>query len=215
MPLASGIVESYLATAAAVAPLLRTPELADRWDQPSALAEMSVSGLAGHLARSVFNVERHLDTPLLEGLEPLNVVSYYVGGGDPDAPLDDPAKVRIRAVSEQEAAGGPEVLADRYDEALARLAVRLPMLPEDHLVTVFDRWVLPLGESLATRMIELTVHLDDLAVSLGLPTPEIPDDAADVVVSALALIARRRRGTWPLVRGLSRRERQAGLITAF
>ena len=64
-------------------------------------------------------------------------------------------------------------------------------------------------------MIELAVHLDDLAVSLDLPTPAIPDGAADLVVATLARIARGRRGTLPVLRALSRRERASGLATAF
>jgi hypothetical protein len=51
------IVDSYLATAAVASGLLRDPSLARRWDEPSALDGFAVSGLAGHLAGNVSNVE--------------------------------------------------------------------------------------------------------------------------------------------------------------
>ena len=38
---------------------------------------------------------------------------------------------------------------------------------------------------LTTTLIELAGHLDDLAVSLAITTPTIPDDAADVVITRL------------------------------
>jgi hypothetical protein len=209
------IVDVYLATAAAAAPLLRAGELARRWDGPSALAEFTVMGLAGHLARAVFNVETYLATPELPDAPRLDAVSYYLSTGDPDAPVDDPVKLRIRNQGVQHAVDGPAALADAYDAARARLTVRLPGLDPDQRVTVFDRWVLPLDQCLITRMIELTVHLDDLAVSLDLSTPAIPDEAADLVVATLARIARGRRGTVPVLRALSRRERATGLATAF
>lgn len=42
--------EVYLDVADAAAQLLAAPEVAARWEEPSALAEMSVRALAGHLA---------------------------------------------------------------------------------------------------------------------------------------------------------------------
>lgn len=80
---------------------------------------------------------------------------------------------------------------------------------------VFDRWVLPLDQCLLTRLIELAVHLDDLAVSLDLATPAVPDDVAEIVISSLASIATGRHGTASVLRALSRRERAPAVIAAF
>ena len=65
----------FLDAAWAVAPLLRTRELATGWSRPSVLAEFRISGLAGHLARAVFNVERYLDAPVPSDAPVLNAVS--------------------------------------------------------------------------------------------------------------------------------------------
>jgi hypothetical protein len=209
------IVDSYLASVAAASPLLRCDELAHRWNRPSALADFAVSGLAGHLTYTVFNVELFLDAPSLPDVPTVDAVRYYLTAGDPDTPTDDPVKQRIRRRSDERATAGPVALADSFDEALKRLAVRLPTLDPAMAVAVFDRWMLRLDQFLLTRMIELAVHLDDLAVSLDVPTPPIPDEAADLVVVTLARIAHGRRGTLPVLRALSRRERASALATAF
>jgi hypothetical protein len=80
---------------------------------------------------------------------------------------------------------------------------------------MFGRFVLPLDQCLIWGMLELVVHIDDLSVSLDVPAPVIPEEAAELVVVTLARIALGRRGAVPLVRVLARRERATGLATAF
>lgn len=206
----------FLDAAAAVAPLLRSPELAARWTEPSVLAEFRISGLAGHLARSVSNVERYLAAPVPAQAPVLDAVTSFQpfsGSAEPD--LADPVHRGVRERGEQEAAGGPRELADRYDASLARLAARLPELPDDRPVLMFGGLVLPLRECLLTRLVELVVHADDLAVSLGLSTPDVGDQAADLVVTTLARISRRRHGTLPVLRALSRRERAPSTVAVY
>jgi hypothetical protein len=210
------IAEAFLDTAAVVSPLLRSPELAAGWGSPSVLADFGISGLAGHLARAVFNVERYLDTPLPAEFIEVDAVRYYLLQVD-EGP-DDPVRRSIRERGEQDAGSGAADLADRFDDARGRLATRLRALPADHPVAVlaaYGRFRLRLDECLITRLVELAVHLDDLAVSLGVPTPAIPEAAADLVVTTLARIAAGRHGTVALIRALSRRERAPEVIAAF
>lgn len=56
----------YLATAAVARKLLDRREVQDHWESPSALAELTVAGLAGHLARAVVAGVDYLDAPVLE-----------------------------------------------------------------------------------------------------------------------------------------------------
>jgi hypothetical protein len=210
------IADAFLDTAAVASALLRGPELAAGWGSPSALADFRISGLAGHLARAVFNVERYLDTPIPAELIEVDAVRYYLLQVD-EGP-DDPVRQSIRERGEQDAGSGPTELADRYDDARRRLATRLRGLPSDHPVAAlaaYGRFRLRLDQCLITRLVELTVHLDDLAISLGLPTPTIPQPAADLVVTTLARVAAGRHGTVALIRALSRRERAPGVIAAF
>lgn len=197
-------------------PLLRAPELAERWSEPSALAEFRTSGLAGHTARAVLSVERYLDAEVPPGAPLLDAVGYFLAASRADVEnLASQLNQGIRERGEQEAADGPQALAKAYDAARARLALRLPELRGDQPVLVFGRYVLSLDECLLTRLIELVVHADDLAVTLGLPTPDFGDQVEDLVITTLARIARRRHGTVPLLRALSRRERAPSTIAAF
>jgi hypothetical protein len=209
------VTKVFLDAAAAAAALLRAPALTGRWTEPSVLTEFRISGLAGHLARAVLNVERYLDAPVPAGMPILDAVSYFGTAGGPD--VDDPSAAvhrLIRERGEQDAAGGPADLADRFDAARARLSVRLPQLAQDQPVLMFGRHVLPLDQCLLTRLVELVVHADDLALSLELSFPAFSDDAADLVITTLARMARRRHGTLPVLRTLARRER-ASQVAAF
>ncbi|MDX5564290.1 maleylpyruvate isomerase N-terminal domain-containing protein [Streptomyces sp. ID05-04B] len=209
-----GVIAAFLDTAEVTSRLLRSPVLAERWEQPSALAQFRVSGLAGHLARAVFNVERWLAEPPQAGGTPIDAVVYFLSGTGPAPHLENAVPRRIREVGEQEAAGGPAVLVEAFDAARARLAAQLPTMPLDRHVGVFAH-VLPLDQCLLTRLVELVVHLDDLAVSLAAPTPSVPVEATDAVIACLTRIAVARHGVLPVMRTLARRERSTDPIAAF
>ena len=76
-------------------------------------------------------------------------------------------------------------------------------------------WALSLGDFLVTRMLGLAVHQDDLAVSVGLATPDLPDSAFDPVLVLLARLAVRRHGQAALLRALARAERAPAAINAI
>lgn len=208
------IIDSYLDTARVAATLLRTPELVPAWHRPSALAEFRISGLAGHLGGAAgFLVARSLDAEVPDEA-PVDAAEYFATAYEPSQSPDTPAHVRIRELSEEAAGTGPADLADRVDATLARLAETLPTLPPDRLVFATRR-VLRLDQWLVTRLIELAVHIDDLAVSLDLPTPAIPAEASDLVITTLVRIATAHHGPVTVLRALSRRERATGPINAF
>jgi uncharacterized protein (TIGR03083 family) len=208
------VTDAYLSAAATVAGLLHSPALAAAWTSPSALAEFRVSGLAGHLARGVFTVERYLAAPVPAGGPTADAAAYFVAvAGDPD--LSSAANHLIRERGEQDAGAGPDDLAGRYDAALGRLAAELPGLPPDRPVPMVAGHVLSLTDCLLTRLVELLVHADDLAVSVGVEPPVFAGEPADLVVSVLARAARGRHGTTPVLRALARRERATGPVAAF
>jgi hypothetical protein len=53
-------------------------------------------------------------------------------------------------------------------------------------------------------LLELVVHADDLAVSLGLEPVAFSEPAADLVVVTLSRISRRRHGSLAVIRSLAR-----------
>ena len=64
-----------------------------------------------------------------------------------------------------------------------------------------------LDDYLVTRLLEMVVHADDLAVSVDLPTPDYPDRVWDLVVGCLTQAAIRRHGPLAVVRAMARTER--------
>jgi hypothetical protein len=64
-------------------------------------------------------------------------------------------------------------------------------------------------------MMEICVHADDLAASVGLPTPEFPPGVTAPVVDLLAQLAAQRHGATAVIRALSRAERAPASIAAI
>ncbi|MFD9891681.1 maleylpyruvate isomerase N-terminal domain-containing protein [Amycolatopsis sp. NPDC059027] len=207
--------DEFLAAARIAARLLREPAVAAAWDAPSALPEFSVGGLAGHLAYQVLAVPEALSGPVPE--EPVITLLDHYGrvewiGAGPEAEIN----VRIRAGGERVGAEGPETLAERIDATVAELADAFAV-GEDRPVRIplWGPWSLRLGDLLVTRTMELVVHADDLAVSVGVPTPEFSDGAVTAVVALLSRLAVRRHGGTAVVRALSRAERAPATIAAI
>ena len=192
-----------------VVPLLRSQVLAHTWEVPSALAGWTNGGLAGHLARSAFNLERALDR-VPDGDAGTDVVGYYAATDRDEAA--SPVGRRIRELGDQEAARGPVVLADRFVASVAAIRMRAP--GPGTRVELFGR-PMTVADCAAACLLELVVHTDDLAVSLAVTPPGFRPEAVDVVVTALARIAVRRHGTAAVVRALARSERAPATISAF
>lgn len=190
----------------AIGPLLRDPAVAEKWDEPSALAEMPVSALAGHLIRVLSTVERYLaePEPLEEGR--LSPARYFA---NLPTSVDDPQNVAIRRRGAEEAAGGYEALVAEYDRLRATVLEAMRDQPSSRRMTVFGGRVLLLDDYLVTRILEAVVHSDDLAVSCGIETPVLPGDAYEVTIRTLVDIGRARHGDLAVVRSLARRERDA------
>jgi uncharacterized protein (TIGR03083 family) len=209
------ISESYLAAAEAATALLAHRSVAEGWDEPSALPGYTVSGLAGHLAGQVSVVAKVLDG-LEADTEPIALLDYFLQVRWLDVDQDGEVHLGIRDSGDQYAADGPQALAARTAEALGRLRRDLPSQSPQRVVQFpWGPPALSLDDSLANRMVELVVHLDDLAVSVGVPTPEVPAAATDAVIGVLAMLAARRHGPVPLLRARTRAERAPATIAAF
>ena len=61
----------------------------------------------------------------------------------------------------------------------------------------------------------LAAHADDLAASVGAPTPSFDEEVLAPALGLLALLGARRHGQVAAVRALARRERAAGPAAAF
>lgn len=189
-------------------PLLATPEVEQLWIEPSALPEMSVRSLAGHLARCTSAVERYLDQAEPDE-PPISAGAYYALVLSDDDIFSD-VHVGVRATGEKEAAAGHGPLVVDLDNVITRLEPRLEREDPARRVRVFNGLVLHLDDYLKTRIVELVVHIDDLAVSVGLETPEIPEAAHEVAMATMLEVALERHGPLAVVRAMARRERDDG-----
>jgi len=183
---------------------MAAPEVATRWDDPSALPEFSVRGLAGHLARAPLTVDTYLDRPQATNGAPISPAAYYA---NLTCDISSPLNTSIRQRGGELAAAGHEQLIAEIDRLTAQLEERLAREPDDRLVTVAGDDVMRLDDYLATRIVEMTVHADDLAASVGLPSPYLPPDALDITIDTLLAIARYRHGDLAVLLALARRER--------
>jgi hypothetical protein len=207
--------EAYLQAAASAVELLGRPAVAGTWEQPSALPEFRVSGLAGHLAHQVLGVPGVLANAVPAG-PPIELLDHYGGSTWRTAGIDDEVNVGIRDQGERHAADGPAALAERVASTAAELAAALPAEPPDRVVFLpWGPWSLRLDDFLVTRMMEIAVHSDDLAHSAGTRTPELPDAVFEPVLGLLAALAVRRHGQPALLRALARAERAPAGINAI
>ena len=205
----SDVRDTFLDAGRVAAGVLAHPEVAERWDGPSLLEHFSMWGLAGHLVRAVGSVEIYLDRDEPGDETVTDASGYYRAalgeGGATD--LGSDLHVAIRERGEETAAGGYEALLADLDGLLARLGERLRAEARTRRIRVLHDLVVPLDDYLTTRIIELLVHTDDLAVSAGLTPPEPAPEAAGIAIATLVDLACLRHGDLAVLRALTRRER--------
>lgn len=207
--------EAFLLAARSAQALIADPAVARAWRQPSSLAGFSVGGLAAHLGGQVLMVAAAVTTDPPQ-LEQVTALEHYARAQWVDTEIDGEVNLAIRELGEDAASGGHAALLARVEAALSTLESDLPGLaPERGLPTPAGAWALPLPEALLTRVMEIAVHSDDLAVSVGRPTPTLPDAVIHPVLALLAALAARRHGQPAVLRALTRAERTEGSITAF
>jgi hypothetical protein len=210
----SAVADAYLTAVDSVADLLGRAEVADRWAQPSALAEWSVAGLAGHLAGQVFAGVNLIQAEPSE-LTPIALDEHYHRVTWIGAAVDDEQSIEIRAGGDANAEGGPSALLGRVTEARERLEVLLAETAPDRPVLVpWQGWALRRDDFLVMRMMEITVHSDDLAASVGITAPELPEEVLTPVLGLLTRLAVRRHGQSAVVAALSRAERAPARVNA-
>jgi hypothetical protein len=211
----SDIGQAYLEAASATADLLAAPQVARDWSRPSALDKMSVGGLAAHLGLQVVNVPPALDQAVPEEA-PLGLLEHYARVAWLGAEVDSDANSGIRAGSEEQAAAGAAALVTRVRAAVEELRSRLAAEPPGRVVRLpWTGWSLALDDLLVTRMMEIAVHADDLAVSVGVEPPPLPDAVLEPVLDLLTRLSVRRHGPTAVLRALSRAERAPASVSAF
>jgi len=198
------VASLFLAGARIVAAAVADPAVAAAWEEPSVLEEQSVGSLAGHLARGG-----------------VWVVADYLAGGPPSAPVDfeSPAEYFSRIVTGVSADGhrairqrgaavaaaGPQSVTSTLQQRLNGLEkVLVDLDPATHIAVIGGK-VMRLEDYLRTRIVEQTVHLDDLARSIGREAWPLPAGAEALTLSVGLQIACRQGGSAAMIRALYRR----------
>jgi hypothetical protein len=193
--------------------LVGRPEVAQRWGDPSALDEMTVGALAAHLARQVTRVPEVLSFPVPDE-RPVTLVEHYLRSAWANGDEAANASIRVRAATE--AVEGPKEVLARALEALGTARVDLPVEPAERWVRPpWLTWNLSLEDYLRSRMLEIVVHSDDLAVSVAVEPPEWPEEVVAPVLGVLTTLAVRKHGVPAVLRTLARAERAPRSIAAI
>jgi hypothetical protein len=194
--------------------LVSAPAVAASWEGESALPGMSVGGLARHLVSQPECAVEFLQISPPPGTNTLWLMDYYDRVDWLHAAVDAPENTSIRDDFNELSGPGH---ADSVD-ILRRARADLPAALAGAGPATYVPWqdcALHVDDFLACRLLEIVVHADDLAASVGVPTPQFEKDALDPVVALLATLSVRRRGQDPVVRALARSERAEGSVSAF
>jgi hypothetical protein len=195
--------------------VLGSDAVAAAWDGPSALPRMSVAAVAGHMFLALRVTQRYLDAPPPTSDVALLPLGGWYGQmrllGEHD--LDATPHRTIRADGQHVGSRGRLNVVDRYERLLAGLEARADDMVTDRGIqlgmtdTAAPARVTALSDLLATRIVELLVHADDLACSAHLPEVVLPSTAADVAMETLLELCRHRSSDVALLRAMTRAER--------
>jgi hypothetical protein len=208
-------VAAFLAAVDVTWGLATTAPLRDVWAEESSCAGMTVGGLTHHLLNQAANTAKGLAAEPRPD-EPIPLLAHYESAAWVRADVDDEVNVGIREGDNEQALAGPDTVlaaAKESIDALPDLLTR-PRDP-DTIFIPWQGWALSTEDFLTTRMMEMVVHGDDLASSVGLDTPNYPEGVITPVLGLLTGVAVRRHGQAAVVRALSRPQRAPGNVSAF
>jgi hypothetical protein len=129
---------------------------------------------------------------------------------------EDQVNVDIREGDNARAEAGPDAVLDAARELVDALPPLLAQAREPDVIHIpWQGWSLTTEDFLTTRMMEMVVHGDDLAASVGLVTPVYADGVIEPVLALLTSVAVSRHGQTAVVRALSRPQRAPVSVSAF
>jgi hypothetical protein len=207
--------DALVRAADAVGQLVVVPEVAEAWKQESALRGMTVGGLTRHLVSQVESAVEFLRIQPPPAHAPVVTLAELYRRTDWfEAPVDAAENTSIRDDFNAMAAGGQAHSVGVLRQARADLPAALAAAGPSTYVPWQDCCV-STDDFLVVRLMEVVVHADDLAVSVGRPMPAFDDEVVHPALALLAMLSERRHGTVAAVRALSRAERAGAPIAAF
>jgi uncharacterized protein (TIGR03083 family) len=206
----AALVTATVRAAEAAVDLLGRPQVAVAWDRPSVLPEMTVGALAAHLAQMLGAGAAWLDADPDRSLTASTPDEVYGLARLGDEGTDGAVASKIQAWSAAGATAGPEAVSAEASASLAVLSELLPGADSTRLIpsVMAEGRGMTLPDYLRSRCVEFLVHTDDLARSIGLPTPPPDPFAVSAAITVLVDLCRGRVGDLAVLRAL------AGRVTA-
>jgi hypothetical protein len=218
MPLAfTGTLDrdALVRAADAVAELVAVPEVDGAWARESALPGLTVGGLTRHLVSQFESAVEFLriqppppEAPVVSLAELYRRTDWF------EAPVEAAENTSIRDDFNAMAAGGQADSVGVLQRARGDLPAAIAAAGPSTYVP-WQECSVSTDDFLVVRLMEVFVHADDLAVSVGRPTPAFDDEVVHPALALLAMLSARRHGTVAAVRALSRAERAGAPIAAF
>jgi uncharacterized protein (TIGR03083 family) len=203
-------VPAFFAASEMAVGVVGSAPVADRWEVDSAVEGFTVGGLVAHVYSAIRLLESALQRPEPDSPRVrVGIPEFYgLNRVDNRDRLEDGFHAALRADAEKRAGRGPADLASRFEELIDRLRCTLSAEPMTRLVPVWRiaGGATPLADYLLTRVVELVVHADDLAVSAGMEV-DVPGEAASAAFAVFLELARERSGDVAVLRSFARRER--------
>jgi hypothetical protein len=192
--------------------LARRDEVTGAWTQPSALDGLTVGALVAHLLIATERAAIVLEstTPEVDEARVVRLAEFYGPNRiDTTAQLAEGLPALLRRGGSTRAEDGPAAVVGALAALEARLRPLVDAAPEDRLVPVVQvrGGAARLDDYLTSRVIELVLHTDDLACSVGVTLPDVPSDVLAVVTTAFVDLAVARSGSRAVLRSFARRER--------
>lgn len=207
---------AFLSCADVAMTLAARDEVRAAWDLESACAGMTVGGLTHHLLGQVRNTARLLRADAPADAAVIALLDHYARAPWVAASREGAADEEQLESDNAGALAGPDAVLRDGREALEAVPGLLAAERDPDTVFIpWQGWCLATVDFLTTRIMEMVVHGDDLAASVGLETPEHEPSVVSAVLGLLTGVSLRRHGQVALVRALSRPQRSQGDISAF
>ncbi len=199
------IREVFLSCADSSFILISDEKLGSTWNNPSVCKEMNVGELASHLCRGFTQVETYLDAEEPDS-QTISAGDYY-SRFERLSDITSELNKAVRSRSREMASKGWEQLVKDAGDCLNRLGTRLESESPSRKVKVAGDSVMTLDQYLLTRIVELTVHIDDLALSLDVDPPGFAPEAYILAIGTLIQCSSVIHGSKKVLQALSRPER--------
>jgi len=208
-------VDAFLDAVAFAGQMIALDQVRAAWREPSALRLMSVGDVAGHLFLVLRRVGKHLERPPAitpTAQEDADAATWtWLRIVDEDD-LNEPEHRQVRLDGAHVADWGWEAVNDAYDRRSSNVAGLLRQACPAEIQLSNLRISFP--AYLATRIVEMLVHTDDLGCSVGL-APTAPVAPMAIAIDTLIDAARLTHGDLPVLRALARPDRAPNSISVF